>query len=326
MVERMKRAGAIIIGKTNTPEFGLGSNTYNDVFGRTLNAYDQIETRADRAAAPASRSRCTCCRSPTAATTAARCAIPPPGTTCSASARLTAACRRKALDVFYAYDGRAGSDGAQRAGPRHAAVGAGGLRPAPAAVEPAGSGAIRGRRSGATSRARASPGSAISAAICRSSRACSTSAKSALKVFEALGCIGRGGHARLSDRTGLAELAHAARLAVRLALKALYNDPAKRALMKPEALFEVESGQKLSAYEIYDARAVRSAWYQAVRAFFERYDYFILPSGAGVPVRRRRWIGRRHQRQDHGHLSSLDGGDDAGHDVELPGARRACRF
>src|SRR5262245_55587664 len=34
-VERVKDAGAIIIGKTNTPEFGLGSNTYNDVFGRT---------------------------------------------------------------------------------------------------------------------------------------------------------------------------------------------------------------------------------------------------------------------------------------------------
>src|SRR5258705_12721317 len=43
-VERVKRAGAIIIGKTNTPEFGLGSNTYNDVFGRTLNAYDQSQT------------------------------------------------------------------------------------------------------------------------------------------------------------------------------------------------------------------------------------------------------------------------------------------
>src|SRR3954469_6786911 len=43
-VERVKRAGAIIIGKTNTPEFGLGSNTYNDVFGRTLNAYDQSKT------------------------------------------------------------------------------------------------------------------------------------------------------------------------------------------------------------------------------------------------------------------------------------------
>ena len=39
-VERLKRAGAIIIGKTNTPEFGLGSQTYNTVFGTTGNAYD----------------------------------------------------------------------------------------------------------------------------------------------------------------------------------------------------------------------------------------------------------------------------------------------
>ena len=39
-VERLKQAGAIIIGKTNTPEFGLGSQTYNNVFGTTYNAYD----------------------------------------------------------------------------------------------------------------------------------------------------------------------------------------------------------------------------------------------------------------------------------------------
>jgi len=44
LVERIKRASAIIIGKTNTPEFGLGSHSYNPVFGTTLNAYDQ--TRA----------------------------------------------------------------------------------------------------------------------------------------------------------------------------------------------------------------------------------------------------------------------------------------
>ena len=37
----MRAAGAIFIGKTNTPEFGLGSHTYNNVFGTTLNAYDQ---------------------------------------------------------------------------------------------------------------------------------------------------------------------------------------------------------------------------------------------------------------------------------------------
>src|SRR5215831_2486235 len=41
MVARVRRAGAIFIGKTNTPEFGLGSNTYNPVYGITSNAYDQ---------------------------------------------------------------------------------------------------------------------------------------------------------------------------------------------------------------------------------------------------------------------------------------------
>ena len=44
LVERMKAAGSIIIGKTNVPEFGLGSQTYNTVFGTTLNAYDQSKT------------------------------------------------------------------------------------------------------------------------------------------------------------------------------------------------------------------------------------------------------------------------------------------
>ena len=43
-VARMKAAGAIVIGKTNTPEFGLGSNTFNPVFGATPNAYDQGRT------------------------------------------------------------------------------------------------------------------------------------------------------------------------------------------------------------------------------------------------------------------------------------------
>src|SRR5205085_8901108 len=40
MVERMKAAGCIVIGKTNTPEFGLGSHTFNEVFGVTRNAFD----------------------------------------------------------------------------------------------------------------------------------------------------------------------------------------------------------------------------------------------------------------------------------------------
>jgi amidase len=37
IVERLKNAGVITIGKTNTPEFGAGSQTFNEVFGETLN-------------------------------------------------------------------------------------------------------------------------------------------------------------------------------------------------------------------------------------------------------------------------------------------------
>ena len=44
VVERMRRAGAITIGKTNTPEFGAGSQTFNTIFGATHNPYDLTKT------------------------------------------------------------------------------------------------------------------------------------------------------------------------------------------------------------------------------------------------------------------------------------------
>ena len=44
VVERVRRAGAISVGKTNTPELGAGSQTFNPVFGRTLNPHDPTKT------------------------------------------------------------------------------------------------------------------------------------------------------------------------------------------------------------------------------------------------------------------------------------------
>jgi amidase len=44
IVERLRTGGAIAIGKTNTPEFGAGSQTFNPVFGETLNPYDLTKT------------------------------------------------------------------------------------------------------------------------------------------------------------------------------------------------------------------------------------------------------------------------------------------
>jgi amidase len=44
LVERLRQAGAVIIGKTNTPEFGAGSQTFNPVFGATRNPHDLTKT------------------------------------------------------------------------------------------------------------------------------------------------------------------------------------------------------------------------------------------------------------------------------------------
>jgi amidase len=44
IVERLSAAGAILIGKTNTPEFGAGSQTFNRLFGVTRNPYDLSKT------------------------------------------------------------------------------------------------------------------------------------------------------------------------------------------------------------------------------------------------------------------------------------------
>ena len=44
LVQRLKAQGGIVIGKTKTPEWGLGSNTFNPVFGATGNAYNRAHT------------------------------------------------------------------------------------------------------------------------------------------------------------------------------------------------------------------------------------------------------------------------------------------
>jgi amidase len=66
-------------------------------------------------------------------------------------------------------------------------------------------------------------------------------------------------------------------------LNGAYADPARRALMKPELQWEIENGLKAGAFEIADALTVRTAWYQAVRRFFEKYDFMIAPAGQVFP-------------------------------------------
>ena len=44
MVERIERKGGIVIAKSNTPEFGAGGSTFNEVFGRTHNPWNTALT------------------------------------------------------------------------------------------------------------------------------------------------------------------------------------------------------------------------------------------------------------------------------------------
>ena len=64
---------------------------------------------------------------------------------------------------------------------------------------------------------------------------------------------------------------------------ALYHDKAQRALLKPEAVWEIERGLALSGPDVFNAARDRSAWYQVLRSLFENYDYLILPATQVLP-------------------------------------------
>ncbi len=282
LVERIRSAGAIIIGKTNVPEFGLGSQTYNPVFGTTLNAYDQSKT-------------CGGSSGGAAVALALRMVPVADGSDNGGSLRNPAAFNNvfgfrtsfgrvpslfdevfmptfsvhgpmaravpdlaMFLSVIAGYDARTPlsirQDPAEFAGPlvrdfKGARIGwvgdFGGQLPFdPGVLE-----------------------------LC----------KGALKVFDSLGC-----EVEPAMPDYLIEPVWNSWLKIRAwRVAAKYNrayaDPAKRALMKPELQWEIENGVKASALEIVDANLVRTAWYQAVRAFFDKYDFMIAPAGQAFP-------------------------------------------
>ena len=62
-----------------------------------------------------------------------------------------------------------------------------------------------------------------------------------------------------------------------------YADPKRRALLKLEAQGEIEQGLGLTGADVYRASTERSAWYQALMALFERFDFLALPSAQIFP-------------------------------------------
>lgn len=282
MVERLRKAGVIFIGKTNTPEFGLGSNTYNPVYGITRNAYDQSRSAGGSSGGAA-------------VALALRMLPLADGSDFGGSLRNPAGWNN-VLGFRTSY-GLVPSDGRDAWLPSMGVLGPM-ARNVPdlamlLAVQAGYDARVPLSMDASTAAFKAPPerdfkgtriawvgdfGGYIPYApgvleLCRA----------ALKNFETIGCV-----VEEAQPDYPIDAMWRAWLVLRAwqsgsSLLAFYNDPAKRALMKPEATFEVESGLKLTAYDIAAASAVRTEWYHAVRRFHETYDYFIVPTAQLFP-------------------------------------------
>ncbi|WP_459091305.1 amidase [Mesorhizobium sp. A556] len=281
-VQRIREAGAIIIGKTNAPEFGLGSNTYNPVFGPTLNAFDPAWTAGGSSGG--------------AAVALALDMVPvADGSDFGGSLRNPAAFNNvfgfrpsqglvpggPSPETFYA---QMGVDGPMGRSVRDMAllldVQAGYHPQAPLSYEKPGSflagldvpasGGRIGWLGDFGGRVPMEQGilSLCEAAMKRFGDASFDSEPLPLDFdVEALW-------------QAFVTLRHASS---GCALNLLAQDPERRRLLKPEALWEADGAARLTAPQIHAAACIRTAWHQALLALFERFDIIAMPSAQVFP-------------------------------------------
>ena len=65
--------------------------------------------------------------------------------------------------------------------------------------------------------------------------------------------------------------------------KELYDDPALKAQLRPEIIWEIEGSFGLTAARVTEAAIARGDWYKALHALFERYDILALPTAQVFP-------------------------------------------
>lgn len=282
MVARIRAAGAIFVGKTNTPEWGLGSHTYNCVYGTTLNAYDQTRSAGGSSGGAA-------------VALALRMLPLADGSDYAGSLRNPAGWNN--VFGFRTSYGRVPAEGRDPFMPTMGVQG-------PMARNVPDLALLLSVQAGYDARAPlsiAGDGAIFRGGLARDFKATRIAwtgdygghiphdpevlelCKTALKTFEDLGCIVEEARPDFSM-----DALWAAFLPLRAwhtagPLMAYYRDPAKRVLLKPEAVFEIESAAKLTALDITAASVVRAQWYEAVRQFFESYDFFLVPTAQVFP-------------------------------------------
>lgn len=279
---RIRAAGAILIGKTNTPEFGLGSHSFNPVHGVTRNPYNLSRTAGGSSGGAA-------------AALAARLVPLADGSDMMGSLRNPAAfCnvygfrpsfgripRDPVGDLFL---NQLATDGPMARNVRDLAllldVLAGPVAWDPHAL-PAHGSFLAGLNTPTPAKRIAwladwggyFPIEPEILSLC----------EAALGTFDDLGV-------RVETVTPdfePAQLWHAW-LALRAFANAggrreLYDDPAKRRQLKPELIWEIERGLAAPALDAYQASVVRSEWFAASAKLFESYDAVVLPSAQVFP-------------------------------------------
>ena len=281
-VARLRAAGVIFVGKTNTPEFGMGSHTVNPVYGATHNSYDPARSAGGSSGGAA-------------VALALRLLPLADGSDYGGSLRNPAGWNN--VCGFRTSFGRVPVDGSDAWTPSMSVTGPmarnvadlclllsvqAGYDPlAPLSLE--GDGArfrtpspadLKGKRIGWLGDFGGStPYEPGVLELCRT----------ALKRFEALGCIVE--EARPAFDIEAAWQAFITLRAWQQAPQFLPFDkhPAERAQLNAQSLFELETGLRLSLAQVTDASAVRTHWTRAVQQLFTRYDYLISPTAQLFP-------------------------------------------
>ena len=269
-VARCRAAGAIVIGKTNTPEFGAGSQTFNTLFGATRNPYDLSKTCGGSSGGSAVALACG--MTPLADGTdvggslrnpASFCNVvgfrPSPGRVPRLGARATdklgvnGPLARSVADVALLLAAIAGPD----ARDPHSLAEPGATFLAPLERDFAGTRIAWSERLG---RYPVEP--AVTAVL-----------NGARPVLEGLRCEVE---AAEPDLAGVDELFQTWRAADYAALHGRTLEQ-HRALLKHTVIWNVERGLALERKDLERADAIKAALDQRAAQFFERYDFLALP-------------------------------------------------
>jgi amidase len=281
-VERARAAGAILIGKTNVPEWGLGSHTVNPVFGATKNAF-----RPELSAGGSSGGG--------AVALALGLLSVADGSDTGGSLRNPAAW----ANVFGLRPsfGRVPSGGPDDVFVQQ--LGTAG--PMGVTVEDVAT--LLAVQAGRDPRAPLSLGEAFEATEALPAQVRNLRigvigdwnghmafepgvldlCDAALRRFEAMGAIVERATPAFDPHRLWESWIRLRQWAVGSRQKAHYLDPAKRELLPPQVIYEVEGAMRLSALEVYEASAARSDFYRAVLALFERFDVLALPAAQVFP-------------------------------------------